>query len=112
MHYRLALDIGTASCGWVAVSLDSDNQPIDVVHHSAHIFPEPLLPAQSGVGEPIAYASRGLTLHPGELLTTGTLPGCSALELQRELVFGDEGVFDVDQIGELKVKIRGPRTAV
>lgn len=59
MRYRLALDIGTASCGLVAVSLDNDNQPTDVVHHSVHIFPEPLLPAQSGgVGEPKKAARR------------------------------------------------------
>lgn len=59
MRYRLALDIGTASCGLVAVSLDNDNQPMDVVHHSVHIFPEPLLPAQSGgVGEPKKAARR------------------------------------------------------
>lgn len=59
MRYRLALDIGTASCGLVAVSLDDDNQPETVAHQSLHIFPEPLLPAQSGsVGEPKKAARR------------------------------------------------------
>lgn len=59
MRYRLALDIGTASCGLVAVELDSQNQPLDIVHHGLYIFPEPLLPAKSGgVGEPKKAARR------------------------------------------------------
>lgn len=53
MAYRLALDIGTASCGLVAVSLDAQGEPLDIVHHALHIFSEPLLPAKKGgVGEP------------------------------------------------------------
>lgn len=59
MAYRLALDIGTASCGLVAVGLDSKGEPIDVVHHALHIFPEPLLPPKAGgVGEPKKAAKR------------------------------------------------------
>ena len=53
MRYRLALDIGTASCGLIAVSLDDQNQPDAIVHHGLYIFPEPLEPAQNGgVGRP------------------------------------------------------------
>ena len=59
MQYRLALDIGTASCGLVAVELDADVEPIDVIHHALHIFSEPLLPPKAGgVGEPKKAARR------------------------------------------------------
>lgn len=59
MQYRLALDIGTASCGLVGVSLDESGQPRDLVYDSVHIFSEPVLPAKSGgVGEPKKAARR------------------------------------------------------
>lgn len=59
MPYRLALDIGTASCGLVAVELDAQGEPLDVVHHALHIFSEPLLPPKAGgVGEPKKAARR------------------------------------------------------
>lgn len=59
MRYRLGLDIGTASCGLIAVSLDSQGEPADIVHHGLFIFSEPLLPAkQGGVGEPKKSARR------------------------------------------------------
>lgn len=60
MAYRLALDIGTASLGLVALALDdSTGQPASVVHSAVHIFSEPLLPAKSGgVGEPKKAARR------------------------------------------------------
>lgn len=59
MRYRLGLDIGTASCGLVAVSLNSAGEPDDIVHHGLYIFSEPLLPAQKGgVGEPKKAARR------------------------------------------------------
>ena len=50
MQYRLALDIGTASCGLVAVKLGPDGEPVDIIHHALHIFSEPLLPPKAGVG--------------------------------------------------------------
>lgn len=59
MRYRLALDIGTASCGLLAVKLDSRGEPSDIAHHELFIFPEPLLPAQQGgVGKPKKAARR------------------------------------------------------
>jgi CRISPR-associated endonuclease Csn1 len=59
MGYRLALDIGTASCGLIAVKLNSQDEPGDVIHQALHIFSEPLLPAKSGgVGEPKKAARR------------------------------------------------------
>ena len=59
MQYRLALDIGTASCGLVAVRLGNDAEPNGIVYHALHIFSEPVLPAKSGgVGEPKKAARR------------------------------------------------------
>lgn len=53
MAYRLALDMGTSSIGLVAVRLDAQGQPTDVIHHSCRIFAEPLDPSKKGgVGEP------------------------------------------------------------
>lgn len=42
MRYRLGLDVGTASLAVAAVSLDSDNQPQDLVWRAIRIFSEPL----------------------------------------------------------------------
>jgi CRISPR-associated endonuclease Csn1 len=59
MRYRLALDVGTASLGIVALELDDAQRPIQVRHSAVHIFSEPLLPAKSGgVGEPKKAARR------------------------------------------------------
>ena len=59
MNYRLALDVGTASLGLVALALDDERRPTEVVYSAVHIFSEPLLPAKSGgVGEPKKAARR------------------------------------------------------
>lgn len=53
MTYRLALDVGTSSIGLVAVGLDGQGLPTDVIYHSCRIFAEPLDPnKKGGVGEP------------------------------------------------------------
>lgn len=63
MNYRLALDIGTASCGLIAVSLDSQGEPAEIVHHGLYIFSEPLLPPKAGgIGEPKKAARRNARL--------------------------------------------------
>lgn len=59
MTYRLALDVGTASLGLVAFTLNEQQQPTEVPYYAVHIFSEPLLPAKSGgVGEPKKAARR------------------------------------------------------
>ena len=42
LKYRLGLDVGTASVGAAAVSLDKDGQPTALVWHHVRIFSEPL----------------------------------------------------------------------
>lgn len=51
--------------------------------------------------EMLAWASRGETLHPGELLSSGTAPGGSGVELDRWLSPGDVLTFHVEGIGSL-----------
>ncbi|MFA7282382.1 MAG: type II CRISPR RNA-guided endonuclease Cas9 [Sterolibacterium sp.] len=63
ISYRLALDIGTASCGLIAVSLDSRGEPAEIAHHGLYIFSEPLLPPKAGgIGEPKKAARRNARL--------------------------------------------------
>jgi len=50
LRYRIGLDVGTASVGLVAVSLDEANAPKEVVYADLRIFSEPTLPAK-GTGE-------------------------------------------------------------
>jgi CRISPR-associated endonuclease Csn1 len=64
MAYRLALDVGTASLGVVALGLGEDGAPNCVRYSAVHIFSEPLLPAEKGgVGEPKKAARRAARLQ-------------------------------------------------
>ena len=53
----------------------------------------------------IAYASQSQMLVSGDMLTTGTLPSSSSIELQREVKPGDTIEFDVEGIGKLVVTV-------
>lgn len=54
----------------------------------------------------IAYVSRGETLHPGELLGSGTMGGGCGLEHDRFLDDGDEVSLEIDGIGVLTNTVR------
>jgi 2-keto-4-pentenoate hydratase/2-oxohepta-3-ene-1,7-dioic acid hydratase in catechol pathway len=56
-------------------------------------------------GDMIAYVSRSQTLHPGELLGSGTATGGSGLELDRGLEPGDLVELEVEGIGVLRNRI-------
>lgn len=59
MPYRLGLDLGTSSCGLLALRLGEKGNPDEAVLGSVDIFSEPLLPPkQGGVGEPKKSARR------------------------------------------------------
>jgi 2-keto-4-pentenoate hydratase/2-oxohepta-3-ene-1,7-dioic acid hydratase in catechol pathway len=58
-----------------------------------------------GFGDMIAYVSRSQTLHPGELLGSGTATGGSGLELDRRLEPGDLVELEVEGIGLLRNRI-------
>jgi 2-keto-4-pentenoate hydratase/2-oxohepta-3-ene-1,7-dioic acid hydratase in catechol pathway len=53
-------------------------------------------------GALIAYAARSQTLHPGEVIGSGTAPGGSGLELDRRLQPGDLIEMEVEGIGLLR----------
>jgi 2-keto-4-pentenoate hydratase/2-oxohepta-3-ene-1,7-dioic acid hydratase in catechol pathway len=58
-----------------------------------------------GFDDMIAYVSRSQTLHPGELLGSGTATGGSGLELDRRLEPGDLVELEVEGIGVLRNRI-------
>jgi 2-keto-4-pentenoate hydratase/2-oxohepta-3-ene-1,7-dioic acid hydratase in catechol pathway len=53
----------------------------------------------------LAYASRSQTLHPGEVVGSGTAPGGSGIELDRRLAPGDELELEIEGIGVLRNRI-------
>jgi 2-keto-4-pentenoate hydratase/2-oxohepta-3-ene-1,7-dioic acid hydratase in catechol pathway len=58
-----------------------------------------------GFGDLIAYASRSQTLHPGEVIGSGTAPGGSGIELDRWLAPGDVIEMEIEGIGVLRNRI-------
>ena len=53
-------------------------------------------------GDLIAYASRSQTLHPGEVIGSGTAPGGSGIELDRWLAPGDVIEMEIEGVGVLR----------
>lgn len=49
MHYRVGLDIGTASLGVAVISLDDSKQPQDLIWKHVRIFDEPLEKSPAGL---------------------------------------------------------------
>lgn len=49
MRYRVGLDVGTASLGVAAFSLNGNNEPQDLIWRTIRIFDEPLEKSQSGL---------------------------------------------------------------
>lgn len=67
------------------------------------------------VGEMLAYASKGEVLGAGDVISTGTMPGCCGLELERWIRPGQTVELEIDGIGTLTNRISpdaGPATAV
>jgi 2-keto-4-pentenoate hydratase/2-oxohepta-3-ene-1,7-dioic acid hydratase in catechol pathway len=57
----------------------------------------------------VAYASQAQTLHPGDLLGSGTATGGSGLELDRWLRPGDVIEMEIEGIGTLRNRVGGRR---
>ena len=53
----------------------------------------------------IAYVSQDETLHPGEIIGSGTVAGGCRLEYGELLAFGDTVEIETDGLGKLKVRI-------
>ncbi len=64
---------------------------------------------QHSIADMVAYASAGERLVPGELLATGTIPGCSGVETDRWLSPGDTVELKIEGIGTLSNVVGRPR---
>lgn len=60
---------------------------------------------QFTLGEMLAYASAGERLAPGDVISTGTMPGCCGLELERWIRPGQAVALEIDGIGTLTNRI-------
>jgi 2-keto-4-pentenoate hydratase/2-oxohepta-3-ene-1,7-dioic acid hydratase in catechol pathway len=60
---------------------------------------------QHTLGAMLAYASAGEKLHPGDVISTGTIPGCCGLELDRWIRTGQTVQLEIDSIGTLTNRI-------
>jgi 2-keto-4-pentenoate hydratase/2-oxohepta-3-ene-1,7-dioic acid hydratase in catechol pathway len=54
------------------------------------------------VGDIVAYTSMGEPLAPGELLATGTIPGCCGVEVDRWVRPGDKVRLELERVGSLE----------
>ncbi len=63
---------------------------------------------QHSLGEMVAYASLGEKVLPGEVMATGTIPGCSGMETGQWLSPGDEIVLEIEGVGSLRNRIGQP----
>ncbi|MCW2987671.1 MAG: Fumarylacetoacetase [Solirubrobacterales bacterium] len=57
------------------------------------------------LGAMLAYASAGERLEPGDVVSTGTMPGCCGLELDRWIQTGQTVELEIDAIGTLRNEI-------
>ena len=67
------------------------------------------------IGEMLAYASKGERLDAGDIISTGTMPGCCGLELERWIKPGQTVDLEIDRIGTLTNRLSAgaaPTTAV
>jgi 2-keto-4-pentenoate hydratase/2-oxohepta-3-ene-1,7-dioic acid hydratase in catechol pathway len=61
--------------------------------------------AAHDVGAMLAYASAGERLEPGDTFSTGTMPGCCGLELDRWIEPGQTIELEIDGIGSVRNQI-------
>jgi 2-keto-4-pentenoate hydratase/2-oxohepta-3-ene-1,7-dioic acid hydratase in catechol pathway len=67
------------------------------------------------IGEMLAYASKGERLDAGDVISTGTMPGCCGLEIERWIEPGHTVELEIDGIGTVSNRISAdavPTTAV
>lgn len=58
-----------------------------------------------GIGELIAHAAAGERLGPGDVISTGTMPGCCGLEQDRWVRPGQTVELEIDGIGKVANRI-------
>jgi 2-keto-4-pentenoate hydratase/2-oxohepta-3-ene-1,7-dioic acid hydratase in catechol pathway len=57
------------------------------------------------IDEMLAYASQGERLDAGDIISTGTMPGCCGLELDRWIKPGQTVELEIDRIGKLSNRV-------
>lgn len=62
------------------------------------------------IGDMLAHASKGEYLAPGDVFSTGTMPGCCGLELDRWVRRGQTVRLEIDGIGDLTTTISAAAT--
>jgi 2-keto-4-pentenoate hydratase/2-oxohepta-3-ene-1,7-dioic acid hydratase in catechol pathway len=87
-------EIGDVQALDVEVRINGESWGRNTTAHMLHSFEDM-----------IAYISRDETLHKGELFCSGTVGGCSGLELDRWLKPGDVMELEVSRIGVLRNRI-------
>jgi 2-keto-4-pentenoate hydratase/2-oxohepta-3-ene-1,7-dioic acid hydratase in catechol pathway len=60
---------------------------------------------QHTLGAMLAYASAGERLDAGDVISTGTMPGCCGLELDRWIQPGQTVELEIDGIGTLTNRV-------
>jgi 2-keto-4-pentenoate hydratase/2-oxohepta-3-ene-1,7-dioic acid hydratase in catechol pathway len=63
--------------------------------------------AAHDIGDMLAYASAGERLEAGDVISTGTMPGCCGLELDRWIRPGQTVELEIDGIGTVANTIEG-----
>jgi 2-keto-4-pentenoate hydratase/2-oxohepta-3-ene-1,7-dioic acid hydratase in catechol pathway len=65
------------------------------------------------IGDMLAYASAGERLQAGDVISTGTMPGCCGMELDRWIRPGQTVELEIDGIGTLANTVEGstPRSS-
>lgn len=58
-----------------------------------------------GIGELIAYAAAGERLGPGDVISTGTMPGCCGLEHDRWVQPGQTVELEIDGVGTVANRV-------
>jgi 2-keto-4-pentenoate hydratase/2-oxohepta-3-ene-1,7-dioic acid hydratase in catechol pathway len=67
------------------------------------------------IGEMLAFASKGERLDAGDVISTGTMPGCCGLELERWIQPGQTVQLEINRIGTVTNRVSAdavPHTAV
>jgi 2-keto-4-pentenoate hydratase/2-oxohepta-3-ene-1,7-dioic acid hydratase in catechol pathway len=57
------------------------------------------------LAEMLSYLSQGQTVHPGQVITSGSYPGGCALDLGRKLKRGDKVELRISRLGSLANQI-------
>jgi 2-keto-4-pentenoate hydratase/2-oxohepta-3-ene-1,7-dioic acid hydratase in catechol pathway len=103
---HFATSLSATAVAWSAVVDRLDRLTATVAINGTTISRTGTHDMRYSMPEAIAHVSQSEQLYPGELLSTGTLPGGSGMELERWLTPGDELRLEVDGIGVVEHRIR------